>query len=136
MNTTVRWVDKMMMVGESGSGHAVVMDGPEEIGGKNLGIRPMEMILIGMGGCTTVDVVSTLKKMREDIKDCLVQLKSERSPQEPKVFTKIHVHFIVKGKLDYKKVERAINLSITKYCSASIMLNKTALITYDFEIQQ
>lgn len=137
MNTTVRWIDGMMMVGESASGHAVVMDGPEDLGGKNLGVRPMEMLLLGMGGCTTVDVVSTLKKMRELVNDCRVEISAERAEEHPKVFTKIHLHFIVEGEnLNEKKIAKAVSLSADKYCSASIMLGKMADITHDFSIRE
>jgi putative redox protein len=137
MNTTVRWIDGMMMVGESASGHAVVMDGPENLGGKNLGIRPMEMLLLGMGGCTTIDVMSMLKKMREEVRDCRAEISAERADDHPKVFTKIHIHFVVEGvNLDEKKVGKAIGLSADKYCSASIMLGKTAVVTHDFEIHE
>ena len=137
MNTTVRWIDGMMMVGESASGHAVVMDGPENLGGKNLGIRPMEMLLLGMGGCTTIDVMSMLKKMREEVRDCRAEINAERADDHPKVFTKIHIHFVVEGvNLDEKKVGKAIGLSADKYCSASIMLGKTAAVTHDFEIHE
>lgn len=133
MNTTVRWIEGMMMVGESASGHAIVMDGPEDLGGKNLGVRPMEMLLLGMGGCTTVDVISTLKKMREAVRDCRVEISAERADEHPKVFTKIHLHFIVEGEnLDDKKIAKAVSLSADKYCSASIMLGKMAIITHDF----
>ncbi|SHN93486.1 OsmC family protein [bacterium endosymbiont of Bathymodiolus sp. 5 South] len=137
MNSTVKWIDNMMMLGTSASGHAVVMDGPEELGGKNLGIRPMEMLLLGMGGCTTIDVVSTLKKMRETVRDCRVEISTQRAEEHPKIFTKIHLHFIIKGTdLNDKKVAKAISLSADKYCSASIMLGKTARITHDFEIHE
>ncbi|MDC0430100.1 OsmC family protein [Candidatus Thioglobus sp.] len=137
MNTTVKWIDGMMMVGESASGHAIVMDGPEDLGGKNLGIRPMEMLLLGMGGCTTIDVVSTLKKMREEVRDCRVEILAARADEHPKVFTKIHLNFIINGSnLDEKKVEKAISLSADKYCSASIMLGKMAHITHDFTINE
>ncbi|MEJ6559208.1 MAG: OsmC family protein [Candidatus Thioglobus sp.] len=137
MNTTVKWIDGMMMVGESASGHAIVMDGPEDLGGKNLGIRPMEMLLLGMGGCTTIDVVSTLKKMREEVRDCRVEILAQRAGEHPKVFTKIHLNFIINGSnLDEKKVEKAISLSADKYCSASIMLGKVADITHDFTINE
>ena len=135
MNASVKWVDGMLMVGESGSGHAVVMDGPVEFGGKDLGIRPMEMLLLGMAGCTTVDVVGTLEKMREKLSDCRAQISAVRSDEYPKVFTNIHVHFIIKGdQINPSKVEKAIKLSAEKYCSASIMLGETADITHDFEI--
>ncbi|SFV88694.1 OsmC/Ohr family protein [hydrothermal vent metagenome] len=131
---TVRWIDGMTMVGKSASGHTVVMDGPEALGGKNLGIRPMEMLLLGMGGCTTVDVISTLKKMREAVRDCRVEISAERANEHPKVFTNIHLHFMIEGtNLNHKKIEKAISLSADKYCSASIMLGKTATVTHDFE---
>ncbi len=134
---TVKWVDGMTMIGESASGHTIVMDGPKTLGGKNLGVRPMEMLLLGMGGCTTVDVVSTLKKMREEVHDCRVEISAERSEEHPKVFTNIHLHFIIEGSnLNDKKIEKAISLSADKYCSASIMLGKTAAITHDFEIYE
>jgi putative redox protein len=137
MNTTVKWIDGMMMVGESASGHAIVMDGPEDLGGKNLGIRPMEMLLLGMGGCTTIDVVSTLKKMREEVRDCRVEISAQRADEHPKVFTKIHLNFIINGSnLNEKKVEKAVSLSADKYCSASIMLGKMADITHDFTINE
>jgi putative redox protein len=125
----------MSFVGESGSGHSVVMDGAPDAGGRNLGVRPMEMLLLGLGGCTSFDVVSILQKSRQDIVDCEVEIEAERAVEVPKVFTDIHVHFIVSGKqLDPDKVERAVSLSADKYCSASRMLEKTAKITHDFEI--
>ncbi len=137
MNTTVKWIDGMMMVGESASGHTIVMDGPEELGGKDLGVRPMELLLLGMGGCTTVDVVSTLKKMRENVQDCRVEISAKRADEHPKVFTAIHLHFIVEGdNLNDKKITKAVSLSADKYCSASIMLAKTATVTHDFEVIQ
>jgi putative redox protein len=123
------------MVGKSHSGHSITMDGPPEIGGENLGVRPMEMLLLGVAGCTMIDVVTTLKKMRQDLTNCETKLSAERADEHPKVFTDIHIQFIVKGQdLDPKKVEKAITLSAEKYCSASIMLGKTASITHDFEI--
>ncbi|HIB28382.1 MAG TPA: OsmC family protein [Candidatus Thioglobus sp.] len=135
MKTTVKWIDGMMMVGESASGHAIVMDGPEEMGGNNLGVRPMEMLLLGMGGCTTVDVVSTLKKMRENVSNCRVEISAERADEHPKVFTGIHMHFVIEGEnLNEKKIAKAVSLSADKYCSASIMLGKTATVTHDFSI--
>ena len=125
----------MTFVGESGSGHSVVMDGAPESGGRNLGFRPMEMLLLGMGGCTAFDVVSILKKSRQAIVDCEVELEAERAEEIPKVFTRIHAHFIVSGKeLDEIKVKKAVELSADKYCSASRMLEHTATITHDFEI--
>ena len=135
MNISVKWIDGMLMVGKSDSGHAIVMDGPPEIGGENLGVRPMEMLLLGMAGCTMIDVVSTLEKMRENISDCQAKVSADRDEDYPKVFTNIHVHFILRGKqLNPSKVDKAIKLSAEKYCSASIMLGKTAVITHDFEI--
>jgi putative redox protein len=135
MNISVNWVDGMLMVGKSHSGHSITMDGPPEIGGDNLGVRPMEMLLLGVAGCTMIDVVTTLKKMRQDLTHCETRLNGERADEHPKVFTDIHIQFILKGQdLDPKKVEKAITLSAEKYCSASIMLGKTASITHDFEI--
>ena len=135
MNISVNWVDGMLMVGKSHSGHSITMDGPPEIGGDNLGVRPMEMLLLGVAGCTMIDVVTTLKKMRQELTHCETKVNAERATDHPKVFTDIHIQFIVKGKdLDPKKVEKAITLSAEKYCSASIMLGKTASITHDFEI--
>ena len=135
MNISVKWIDGMLMVGKSDSGHAIVMDGPPEIGGENLGVRPMEMLLLGMAGCTMIDVVSTLEKMRENLSDCKTKVSADRATEYPKVFTNIHVHFILRGKkLNPSKVGKAIKLSAEKYCSASIMLGKTAVITHDFEI--
>ena len=135
MNISVNWVDGMLMVGKSHSGHSITMDGPPEIGGENLGVRPMEMLLLGVAGCTMIDVVTTLKKMRQDLTNCETKLSAERAIEHPKVFTDIHIQFILKGHdLDSKKVEKAITLSAEKYCSASIMLGKTASITHDFEI--
>ena len=137
MNISVNWVDGMLMVGKSHSGNSITMDGPPEIGGDNLGVRPMEMLLLGVAGCTMIDVVTTLKKMRQELTHCETKVNAERAADHPKVFTDIHIQFIVKGKdLEPKKVEKAITLSAEKYCSASIMLGKTASITHDFEIVQ
>ncbi len=136
MKTRVKWLDNMSFVGESGSGHSVVMDGPPEFGGRNLGIRPMEMLLLGLGGCASFDVVSMLKKSKQGLVDCEVEISAERASEEPKVFTKIHLHFIINGNdLSEKRVQRAIELSAEKYCSASIMLGKTAEITHDYVIK-
>ena len=135
MKTRIEWKDGMSFLGESGSGHKVLMDGPPEAEGRNLGPRPMEMILMGTGGCAAFDVVLILKKSRQDISDCAVEIEAERASQDPKVFTRIRFHFILTGrKLNHQQVERAINLSAEKYCSASIMLAKTAELTHDFEI--
>lgn len=135
METRVKWLDHMSFVGESASGHSVVMDGPPEAGGRNFGARPMEMLLLGVGGCSSFDVVSMLKKSRQNITNCEVKISAERADTEPKVFTKIHLHFIIEGNaLSEKKVARAIGLSADKYCSASIMMSKTAIVTHDFEL--
>ncbi len=135
MKATVKWAGKASFEGRSESGHTVVMDGSPEIGGENRGPRPMEMLLLGMGGCTSIDVMLILGKGRQDVTDCVAQIEAERAPTEPKVFTKIHVHFVVSGrKLDPKRIEKAIQLSSEKYCSASIMFAKTAVMTHDFEI--
>jgi len=137
MNTRVKWLDNMSFVGESPSGHSVVMDGPPEAGGRNLGVRPMEMLLLGLGGCSSFDIVSMLKKGKQDLIDCEVEITAERADTEPKVFTKIHLHFIISGNdLSEKRVSRAIDLSAEKYCSASIMLGKTAQVTHDYEIKE
>ena len=135
MNISVNWVDGLLMVGKSDSGHTITMDGPPESGGENLGVRPMEMLLLGVAGCTMIDVVTTLKKMRQDLSHCETKINAERATDHPKVFTNIHIQFILKGQnLDEKKVDKAITLSAEKYCSASIMLGETATITHDFQI--
>jgi putative redox protein len=136
MKVRIKWVENVCFVGESESGHALVMDGAPEGGGRNLGPRPMETVLIGTGGCTAYDVVHILRKARAPVSDCVVEIAAERAVEDPKVFTSIHLHFIVSGKgLKAQQVERAIHLSAEKYCSASIMLAKTAKITHDFEIK-
>jgi len=135
MKCRIKWLEHMSFVGESGSGHSVVMDGAPDAGGRNLGVRPLEMLLLGLGGCTAFDVVSILRKSRQQLVDCEVEIEAERAESIPKVFTKIHLHFIVSGRgLDQGKVAKAIDLSADKYCSASRMLEKTAAITHDFEI--
>ena len=135
MKARVKWQGEASFLGESGSGHTVLMDGPPESGGRNRGPRPMEMLLMGTGGCAAFDVVLILKKGRQDISDCEVRIEAERAEREPKVFTRIHFHFTLTGKkLNPQQVERAISLSAEKYCSASIMLAKTAELTHDFEI--
>ena len=135
MKAVVKWLDNMSFIGESESGHSVVMDGPPESGGRNLGVRPMEMVLLGMGGCTAFDVVMILQRQRQAITDCHVELSAERADEAPKVFTRIHVHYVVKGKaLDEKKVRRAVDMTAEKYCSVSIMLAKSVEVTHDFEI--
>ena len=136
MKVRIQWAGEAMFLGESGSGHVVVMDGPPDHGGRNLGVRPMEMVLIGLGGCTNFDVVSILKKARQPVESCEAFLEAERADEEPKVFTKIHVHFVVKGRgLKEAQVKRAVELSAEKYCSASIMLGRGGVeITHDYEI--
>lgn len=135
LKATVKWLDGVSFEGTSESGHSVVMDGPSESGGKNLGMRPMETLLLGLGGCTSYDVVTILKKSRQDVKNCKAEITAQRADNIPKVFTKIHIHFIIEGSnLDAVAVERAINLSATKYCSASIMLEQSVVISNDFEI--
>ncbi|MHB1247368.1 MAG: OsmC family protein [Sulfuriferula sp.] len=137
MQARIKWIENVAFLGETGSGHAVLMDGAQEGGGRNLGPRPMELVLIGTGGCTAYDVVHILKKSRAEISDCVAEIQAERADEDPKVFTKIHFHFVVTGKnLKPELVERAIHLSAEKYCSASIMLAKTATITHDFEIRE
>ena len=137
MKAKIKWVEDMMFMGQSGSGHAVVMDGPPALGGKNMGIRPMEMMLMGLGGCTSFDVMLILNRSRQNVTDCVAELSAERAETDPKVFTKIHIHFVVTGKdLKEKMVKRAVELSATKYCSASIMLAQTVEITHDYEIKE
>jgi putative redox protein len=135
MKARIKWVEDRTFIGESGSGHKVVLGtalGPE---GSTPGPSPMEMVLIGTGGCSAFDVVHILEKGREAVEDCVVELEAERADEDPKVFTRIHMHFVVKGRrLAPGKVERAIRLSLEKYCSASSMVAKTATITHDFEI--
>jgi len=136
MQATVKWVDGVMFVGETGSGHAVVIDGPPDHGGRNMGMRPMEMILLGLGGCSSFDVVQILQKGRNNIVKCVTEISAERVDAIPSVFSKIHLHFVVSGhNLKTSAVERAVNLSAEKYCSASIMLSNAGVeITHDFEV--
>ena len=136
MKAIVKWIDGVSFKGSpEGTDHSVIMDGPLESGAKNHGMRPMELLLLGLGGCTSYDVVTILKKSRQDIKDCRAEITAERAENIPKVFTKIHIHFILEGyDMDPSVVERVINLSASKYCSASIMLEKSVSITHDFEI--
>ncbi len=137
MDCRVKWVDGMAFMAETESGHVLMMDGAPEGGGRNLAPRPMETVLAGAGGCTAYDVVVILKKSGQAVTGCEVQLKAERASSDPKVFTRIHLHFIVRGKeLRKTVVEHAIRLSHEKYCSASIMLGKTAEITHDYEIEE
>ena len=136
MHVRVKWIDGVSFVGESETGHAVVLDGAPENGGRNIGMRPMEMLLIGMGSCTAFDVVAILKKARQPIVGCVAEIDAIRADEIPKVFTKIHVHFVVTGdNLNEVQVERAVKLSAEKYCSASIMLSKSVEITHDFEVR-
>ena len=137
MQGRVKWVENALFLGQSGSGHSVVMDGPPESGGQNLGLRPMEMLLLGAGGCSVFDVVAILKKSRQPVIACEVALSAERADTVPKVFTKINMHFIVTAKASIKEVqvERAIKLSAEKYCSASIMLAHSVEMTHSFEIK-
>ena len=135
MKGTVTLQEGSTFDGVAGSGHRVTMDVAPEVGGRNLGLRPMEMVLLGLGGCTAIDVLHMLRKGRQPITDMRVELDAERADDAPKVFTRIHLHFVLTGAgLDPHKIERAINLSASKYCSASMMLNKTAEMTHDFEI--
>ena len=135
MKARVKLIEGVSFAGQSESGHTVVMDGAPEAGGRNLGVRPMEMLLMGLGGCSAFDVVMILRKSRQQVTDCVADLDATRADADPKVFTKIHVRFTVTGKsLDPKRVEQAVKLSAEKYCSASIMLGKTAEITHDFEV--
>lgn len=137
MKARVKWVENGTFLGESGSGHAVVMDGPPEHGGRNLGVRPMEMLLLGVGGCTGFDVVHILKKGRHPVTDCVVELEAERAECDPKVFIRIHLRYLVTGRgLKAEAVERAVKLSAEKYCSASIMLGKVVEITHEVEVRE
>lgn len=135
MKARIKWVEGVTMLAESGSGHGLVIDGPPEHGGRNLGVRPMEMLLMGMGGCTQFDVLLILRRGRHDVAFCEVELEAQRAETDPKVFTRIHAHFRVGGRgLTEKVVDRAIRMSAEKYCSASIMLGAMAEITHDFEL--
>lgn len=136
MKSVVRWVGEAMFLAESGSGHGVLMDGPPDHGGRNLGPRPMEMLLMGMGGCASFDVVSILKKSRQAVANCVAQLEAERADEIPAVFTRIHMHFVVSGKdLKEAQVKRAVDLSAEKYCSASIMFGKAGVaVSHSYEI--
>lgn len=136
MQARVKWVEEALFMGQSGSGHAVMMDGPAEAGGRNLAARPMEMLLMGLGGCSTFDVVSILKKSRQNVVSCEVEIRSERADAEPKVFTKIDLHFIVTGtNLKESAVQRAVSLSAEKYCSASIMMERAGVaVSHSYSI--
>lgn len=136
MQARVKWVEEALFMGQSGSGHTVLMDGPAEVGGRNLAARPMEMLLMGLGGCSTFDVVSILKKSRQAVDSCEVEIRAERADSEPKVFTRIELHFIVKGKgLKETAVKRAVELSAEKYCSASIMMERAGVeVTHGYTL--
>ena len=137
MKVEIKWAGEASLVGETESGHCVTMDGPTDAGGHDRGPRPMEVVLLGMGGCTAFDVVHILRRGRHDVTDCVARIEAERADVDPKVFTRIHVHFVVTGRrLSAAQVERAVQLSAEKYCSASIMLGKTARITHDFEVRE
>ena len=137
MKAKITWLNGRAFVGESGSGHAVVMDGAPEAGGLNIGVRPMEMLLLGLGGCTAFDVVMILEKSREKITSCEVELEAERATEDPKVFTHVKMIYRLRGKnLKPAAVERAINLSAEKYCSASIMFGKTAKIEHEWTVEE
>jgi putative redox protein len=137
MKARVKWVEGAAFLGESGSGHGVLMDGAADYGGRNLGPRPMEMLLLGLGGCSAFDVVLILKRGREKVDDCVVEIEAERAGTDPKVFTEIRLKYLVKGRnLDRAKVERAVQLSADKYCSASAILAKTARLSHTIEVEE
>lgn len=135
MKARLKLIENVCLLGEADSGHGVIIDGALEIGGRNLGVRPMEMVLIGLGGCTAMDVLSILKKQRQQVTDLVIELEAQRREEPPKVFTEIHLRYIIKGhNLKNTHVKRAVELSAEKYCSVSAMLEKTATITHDYEI--
>ena len=137
MKAKITWLNGRAFVGESGSGHAVIMDGAPEAGGRNIGVRPMEMLLLGLGGCTAFDVVMILEKGREKVTSCEVELEAERAAEEPKVFTHVKMIYRLRGEnLKPASVERAINLSAEKYCSATAMFEKTAKIEHEWKIEE
>ena len=137
MKASVKWLEDATFIAESGSGHTVVIDGPESEGGRNIGIRPMEMVLMGLGGCTAFDVMMILKKARQPVVDCVARIEAKRADGIPAVFTDIHIHFVVTGDVKESQVKRAIELSAEKYCSASIMLERGGVnITHDYEITE
>jgi putative redox protein len=136
MQTSITWAGGATFIGETAAGHKIIMDGPPEGGGRNLGPRPMETLLLGMGACTSYDVMSILRKARQDVTDCRADVTARRADRDPRVFTEIHIHFTVTGRdVKHAQVERAITLSAEKYCSATIMLGKTAAISHTFEIR-
>ncbi len=136
MKVNIKWLGAMAMEAKTNSGHTIVLDGPPELGGANTGARPMEMLLVGMGACTTVDVVNILQKMQQNISNCEIEITSKRAKEHPKIFTDIHLHFILSGaNLEPKKIIKAIELSATKYCSATIMLGQSANISHNWSIK-
>ena len=137
MQARIKWVENAAYLGETGSSHAVVIDGPPEIGGRNLGPRPMELMLLSVGSCSAVDVVHILKKARQAVTDCVVEVEGQRADTEPKVFTDIHLKFIISGKdMNEAQVKRAVDLSADKYCSASIMLKRGGVnVTHSYELK-
>jgi len=135
MKTRIKYIENVCLMGESESGHSLIIDGSPEIGGRNLGVRPMEMILMGLGGCTTMDILTILRKKRQNITDCVIEIDSQRRDTIPKIFSKIHLHFIITGdNLNEKHVQQAVQLSAEKYCSVSEMLKHSVEISYDYEI--
>ena len=137
MKARIKLSEGMTFVAESGSGHAIVVDASPDVGGRDLGPRPMELVLMGLGSCSAIDVVHILRKGRQAVTDCVVEMEGERADKDPKVFTRIHMRYLVTGRgLDAKQVQRAIDLSREKYCSATAMLAKTADITVDFELRE
>ena len=135
MKATVKWVEDALFIGEPASGHVVVMDGPPAGGGRNRGVRPMEMLLLGMGGCSAYDVVDILRKGRQSVTGCEVEVRAGRAAKPPRVLTEIHLHFRVSGdRLTAKRVQRAVRLSAEKYCSATLMLAASAAVTHSFEV--
>ncbi len=137
MKARVKWAENMTFIGESESGHGVIMDAAPAIGGRNLGCRPMELFLIGAGGCTSIDVVLFLKKNNQQVDDCVVEIEAERAETAPQIFKKVHLHYVITGRnIEEKFVKTAIQLSSTKYCSATITLAQTAEVTHDYEIVQ
>jgi len=136
MKARVKWIENVAFAAETGSGHAVVLDGAPESGGRNLGPRPMEMVLLGLGGCTAFDVVTILRKARQSIEDCVIEIEAQRAETVPKVFTAIHLRYILTGHdLEEKQVARAVSLSAEKYCSVSRMLAASVQLTHDYEIR-
>lgn len=136
MQAQVRWTSGMQFVAEAGSGHAIVVDGPPDLGGRDTGVRPMELMLMSIGACSAIDVIHILKKSRQPVVDCRVQVSAERADTEPKVFTKIHLHFQVVGEgMKEVHVKRAVDLSAEKYCSASLMLSKACPVTHGYSIE-